>query len=288
MPATPNTGNNALAEIALWLAIAGIWIAGVGLSWNPTAPAQAMAAVFIACAFVHAASSYGLRDAAVLFLICNVITFAMENLAAFSGFPFGAYHFLVGTDLPHIGRVPIIVGPLWFGGGYFAWAVASILLDGADHRLGETSRMIALPLVAAFVMTQWDLAMDAPNATIARAWVWHQGGAMFGVPLSNYLGWLLTSWLFYLGFALYLRWSCPSATRSSPRLKAIAILFYVGAGLTYIVPWLMNEIGDAADGSGHVWRIRDIREATVLIFLFTMAFTSLLAALRLSENRNMA
>jgi len=30
-----------------------------------------------------------------------------------------------------------------------------------------------------------------------------------------------------------------------------------------------------------------IREATVLIFLFPMAFTSLLAALRPSENRNM-
>ena len=71
--------------------------------------------------------------------------------------------------------------------------------------------------------------MDAPNATIARAWVWHHGGAMFGVPLSNYLGWLLTSWLFYLGFALYLRWSRPRTMRSkSRRIKAIAILFYLG------------------------------------------------------------
>ena len=45
----------------------------------------------------------------------------------------------------------------------------------------------------------------------------------------------------------------------------------------------MKEMGDAVDGSGQVWKIHDIREATVIIFLFTMAFTSLLAMLRLSE-----
>ena len=53
-------------------------------------------------------------------------------------------------------------------------------------------------------MTQWDVVMDPPEATISKAWIWHDGGAHFGVPLSNYLGWLLTSWLFYQAFAIYL------------------------------------------------------------------------------------
>jgi len=34
--------------------------------------------------------------------------------------------------------------------------------------------------------------------------LWHDGGADFGVPLTNYLGWLLTSWMFYQVFALSL------------------------------------------------------------------------------------
>src|ERR1700749_2522954 len=46
------------------------------------------------------------------------------NLGSITGFPFGHYHFVVGADLVHVGIIPIIVGPLWFGMGYFAWIVA--------------------------------------------------------------------------------------------------------------------------------------------------------------------
>ncbi|MGA7805609.1 carotenoid biosynthesis protein [Bradyrhizobium sp.] len=271
-------------ELALWLAIAGILIAGIGFSWNPTQLAQGLAATFIACALVHAALSYSPRRALVLFVICITITFTMENLGAATGFPFGAYHFEVGAGLPSIGRIPIIVGPLWFGGGYFAWIVASILLDGADRRLDRPFNVVALPIVAAFVVTQWDLVMEAPNATIAKAWIWHQGGGVFGVPLSNYLGWLLTAWLFFTVFALYLRRSfrlAPAGRTASIKLQAVAILFYVSAGLTQFVPWMMGQTGDVADAAGYHWRIGDIREATVAILLLTMCFTALLAAFRL-------
>jgi len=180
-------------NIVLWLSIAGILAAAIGFSWNPTP----LAAIFIACAVFHAALAYGTCRASILFAMCNAIAFATENLGAATGFPFGSYHFEVGADLPHIGLIPLIVGPLWFGSGYFSWTVASILLDGADPQLDRPFNLISLPVVAAFVMTQWDLVMDAPNAAIAKVWIWHDGGGVFGVPLSNYLGWLLTSWLIF-------------------------------------------------------------------------------------------
>jgi uncharacterized membrane protein len=276
--------SRAMQEIVLWLATAGILAAGIGFSWSPTPFAQMLAAIFIGCALVHAALCYGSGCALALFAICIVITFAMENIGVSTGFPFGSYHFEVDAGLPYVGRIPIIVGPLWFGGGYFAWVVASILLDGADRHLERRFNVVALPLVAAFVMTQWDLVMDAPNATIAKVWIWHRGGGVFGVPLSNYLGWLLTSWLFFQAFAFYLRRStrvAPGAP-ASIKLQSVGILFYVSAGLTHLVPWMMGQAGDVVDGAGHDWRISDIREATVAIMLLTMGFTALLAAFRLS------
>jgi len=272
-------------QLVLWLAIASILVSGIAFSWNPTPLAQALAALFIACALAHAALYYRPKTAAALFAICLVITFLMENIGSTTGFPFGRYHFEVGAGLPHIGIIPIIVGPLWFGGGYFSWIVASILLDGADRRLDQRVNLFALPVVAAFVMTQWDLVMDPPNATIAKAWIWHDGGAMFGVPLSNYLGWFLTSWLLFLAFALYLRGRPADrpgiAAVSRAKLQAIAILFYVSAGLTHLVPWMIGDSGEAVDAAGHAWRIQDIRETTVAIMLCTMGFTATLAALRL-------
>jgi len=273
----------AMPEIVLWLATASILIAGIGFSWDPTPFAQTLVVIFIGCAFAHAAMTYGPRRALALFAICIVITFAMENIGASTGFPFGSYHFEVDAGLPSVGRIPIIVGPLWFGAGYFSWIVASILLDGADRQLERPFNVVALPIVAAFVMTQWDLVMDAPNSTIAKVWIWHDGGGVFGVPLSNYFGWLLTSWLFFQAFAFYLRRSARPAQEELPsiKLRSIAILFYVSAGLTHVVPWMMGQAGDVVDAAGHDWRVRDIREATVAILLFTMCFTALLAALRL-------
>jgi putative membrane protein len=233
-------------------------------------------------ACLHASMTYGFRHMLALFAICVVTTFAIENLGVATGFPFGHYHFEVGVDLPHIGAIPMIVGPLWFGMGYFSWRVASILLDDADRRLDRNVNLIALPIVAAFVATQWDMAMEPGAATIAKAWIWHDGGAHFGVPLSNYFGWLLTAWLFFQMFALYLRrlhgvW----AQHSETALNAVAILFYVCSGLTQIVPWMMGQSDDVTDAAGHVWKIADLREATVAILICTMLFTALLAALRL-------
>jgi uncharacterized membrane protein len=269
---------------AVWLLIAGYLLAVICFTWNPTPIAQLLAAMGIVGACLHASMTYGFRHMLALFAICVATTFAIENLGVATGFPFGHYHFEVGADLPHIGTIPVIVGPLWFGMGYFSWRLASILLDGADRRLDRNFNLIALPIVAAFVATQWDMVMEPGAATIGKAWIWHDGGAIFGVPLSNYFGWLLTAWLFFQMFALYLRGRRgPWMQDNQTALNAIAILFYLSGGLTQIVPWMMGQSGEVTDAVGHVWKIQQLREATVATMMFTMLFTALLSALRLAK-----
>jgi putative membrane protein len=188
----------------------------------------------------------------------------------------------------HVGVIPIIVGPLWFGMGYFAWIVAGILLGRTC--VNGTFEIVARPIVAAFVMAQWDVVMDPSGSTIAKAWIWHDGGGYFGVPLSNYLGWLLTGWLFYQAFAIYLgRREIAAPTIGRTRIFGlVAILFYLSSGLTYVTPWLMGLSGEITDAANHVWRVQDIRESAVIVMLFTMFFTSALAALRLAEENSRA
>src|SRR3974390_889058 len=190
-------------QLALWLLLMAYLALVIRFAWNPTPPAQALAAAGILAACLHAVLFYGWKDALALLSICLAVTFAVENIGSATGFPFGHYHFEVGPDLPHGGLIPIIVGPLWFGMGYFAWIVAGTLLGSTARPTGQFV-LFAWPILASFVMTQWVLVMDAPESTIARAWIWHDGGTHFGVPLSNYFGWLLTAWLFYQAFALYL------------------------------------------------------------------------------------
>lgn len=272
-------------EGAAWLLLAVYLALVVRYAWNPTPFAEVLAAIGIAGALAHCILTYGWKNAVVFFAICLVVTFALENFGSLTGALFGRYHFEVGAQLPHVGVIPIIVGPLWFGMGYFAWIVAATLLGGADWNPNRQLNVIVQPVVAAFVMTQWDFVMDGPASTIARAWIWHDGGADFGVPLSNFLGWLLTSWTFYQLFALYL--VSRGEVRPIGRDRAsrlAAILLYASSGLTHLTPWLMGQSGEVADATGHVWRIQDLRETTVAVMLFTMFFTSMLAALRLARD----
>src|SRR5262249_52763216 len=146
--------------------------------------------------------------------------------------------------------------------------VSSLLLSGAT--MSQQSSLTQSARSVRQVLTAY-----TPNATIAKAWIWHGGGGVFGVPLSNYVGWLLTSWLIFQAFALYLRRNgLRPDSRISLKLPATGILFYVGGGLTHLVPWMMGQTGEAVDARGYGWQVHDIRESTVAILLLTMVFTA--------------
>ena len=255
-------------------------LAVVALAGQPSPAAQVLGVGAIVIAVVHGVRVFGWSGILLFLAICLAVTFAMENLSIITGFPFGHYHFEVAPALPHIGAVPIIVGLLYFAMGYFSWMIASLLLDEADLHLNRPFNVVALPIIAAFVIVQWDVVMDPPNATLHRAWVWHDGGGYFGVPLSNYAGWYLTVWLFYQVFALIVHFR-PSLVR--PRSHGswvLPILLYLAVALSNAVPYLVGHDGGVVDAAGHGWRTQDLRETTTVVMLFTMLSTSALALLR--------
>ena len=270
----------------LWLRRAGqisfitFLVAIVVLTGKPSPMAQVLAIGGTVTAFAHGGRMYGWSGILLFLVICLVVTFAIENLSVATGFPFGHYHFEVAAELPHIGAVPIIVGPLYFAMGYFSWMIASLLLDDAALHLNRPFNVVALPLIAAFVMVQWDVVMDPPNATLYRAWIWHDGGGYFGVPLSNYAGWYLTVWLFYQAFALAVYFQPSLVRRRSHDSSLPPILLYLAVALSNAVPYLIGRDGEVIDASGHAWRTQDLREATMVVMLFTMLFTSVLALAR--------
>jgi putative membrane protein len=252
----------------------------VATGGTPSPIAQGLAFVAAGIAFAHGVRTYGWRGISVFLTICLTVTFAAENLSIATGFPFGRYHFEVAADLPHIGAVPIIVGLLYFTMGYFSWMVAGLLLGDANLHLDRPFNVIALPIIAAFVVVQWDVVMDPRNATVYRAWIWHDGGAYFGVPASNYAGWFLTVWLFYQAFGL-LVYFWPRLVRPQSHGSRLApVLIYLAVALSNAGPYLAGQNGEVVDAAGHSWRVQDLHETTTVVMLFTMLFTSVLALLR--------
>jgi len=232
-------------------------------------------------ALLHGAIRYRLRGILTFIAICVVVGNASENLSILTGFPFGHYCF---TDLmgPSIFNVPILLGLAYVGMGYLSWTLGRLILGETRGRLAG-SRVLAVPLAASFIMVAWDLAMDPVWSTVMHAWTWRQGGAYFGVPVSNFLGWYLTVYLIYQLFAFYLTrraTGCDSLPLSHWRM---AILFYgvSAAGNLVIVPRAAGAL--VSDPTGAQWRVSGIVAASALTSIFVMGAFTLLAWVRLGD-----
>jgi uncharacterized membrane protein len=238
--------------------------------------------VFSALAFalVDGARHYGLRSILVFATFCTVIGNIVENMGVVTGFPFGPYYFveLMGPKLLH---VPILLGLAYIGMAYVAWNVASLILSGS-HTSTTRLHFLALPALASIIMTAWDLAQDPVWATVLHGWIWRYGGAWFGVPLSNYLGWLVTVFSIYALFALYLRFRSPHfiAPQGIPASRS-AVLFYAlcaSCNILQILPRPNSAL--VADPTGKLWRVADITHASALVSVFVMGSFVVLALFR--------
>ena len=146
------------------------------------------------------------------------------------------------------------------------------------------SRLLTMPLFASFVMVPWDLSMDPIWSTCVRAWIWLDGGAYFGVPLSNFFGWYLAVYVFYQLFALYLRGRATSSDSLPRRHRYLAVLFYgvsAAGNLLLLIPQTGPSV--VLDPAGTPWRISDIAGACALNSIFTMGAFALLAWVRLTD-----
>lgn len=228
-------------------------------------------------AAIHGRRIYGVRGILVFFALCLGVGSFCESLSLRTGFPFGNYYFTAVMG-PKIFSLPILLALAYVGVGYLAWIVATLMVGA---RQGSRAALLAVPLVAALAMCAWDLAMDPVWVNIDRAWVWRDGGAWFGVPLTNYFGWFLTTWVFYQAFAFWLRGRRSVRSVSRGWLRK-AVLFYgmVAAGNLLLafpsaVPASFPKW--TFDAMGRRWLTADLNGACILISLFVMAPFALLA-----------
>jgi putative membrane protein len=116
-----------------------------------------------------------------------------------------------------------------------------------------------LPLVAAFIMVAWDFANDPVWANINRLWVWQHGGAYFGVPVTNFLGWYFVVYLIYQSFAIYLRGRIPVANPLPSGYWHWAVIFYAlsaAGNIIIVIPKPTPAL--VSDATGMSWNVSTI------------------------------
>ena len=161
----------------------------------------------------------GPRRATLSLLAISILAYAIEAIGVTTGLPYGTFYYgdalgprLVGI-VPYL--LPLSYAPLVVGAVAVAWG----------------TRLRLLHVVHATLLLVWMDAVLDPGAASLGFWVWPQGGVYYGVPLSNYVGWLLSG---TLATALLLatgRWSetprpdlLDSATIATSFWTGVAIL----------------------------------------------------------------
>jgi uncharacterized membrane protein len=240
-------------------------------------------------ALIHGALVYRLRGILVFTAISLVVGNVVENIGVLTGFPFGHYYFTAGMG-PKLFLVPILMGPAYVGMGYVSWTLGCLMVAGPRGSTtkwgpGSGLRVVTVPLAASFAMVAWNLTMDPALSTVGHYWIWKQGGAYFGVPVTNFLGWFFTNYIIYQLFALYLRRRASSlAAHPLPALHWYSVLFYAlmaaGAVLRAIPA---SGPAVVADATGAHWKVSDINGACALAAVFIMGPFVLLAWARLAE-----
>lgn len=180
-----------------------------------------LAAILQAAAvFSIVVRQWGWQRSAQAVAIVAVLTWGAEFIGHRTGLPFGEYHY---TDLlqPQIGGVPLLIPLAWFMLLPPSWVMAQLIVGkggGVLHRLGFI-------LVSAAALTAWDLFLD-PQMVGWNFWVWENPSGYFGIPWSNYFGWLLVA-------------SLVTAAVNPAELKPMPL------ALVYGIVWFLQTIGQA-------------------------------------------
>lgn len=166
----------------------------------------------------------GGRRAAVALLALAAFAFAIESTGTATGFPYGEFYYgeALGPKLfglsPYI--LPVSYVPLVVG------AVAAAYPTVKDWPDSAFARRFPWILGSTLLLVLMDGVLD-PSAAALGFWVWPGGGLYYGVPVSNYLGWLLSG---LLAASLLIRLGRWSASPPPGLLDSaiIAMAFWAG------------------------------------------------------------
>ena len=255
---------------------------GMLKEWSPALVAGAM----IAFLLVHGRRTYSGRQLLSFVVLVFLIGWFFETVSLMTGFPVGNYHY---TELmaPFLGHVPVSVMPAYCVMGYASWSMARLLLARTEWS-GDNVLRFGVPVLAATLMVVWDLSMDPLRATVEGRWVWSGGGAHYGVPLENYIGWAFVTWIMFQSFALVVTGRHEPPARKVPRSAhrylwlSVPLIWAAFAG-EYLLNPLVSDRTDFVMIDGALVPVAEIFASVAFLTATTMlplALLGVFAAMR--------
>lgn len=192
------TGNLVLVLFSLTgTAVLRTGLPGPPADYEPLASVVAQASLLsgVTAALLLTSASQGYGRALGLLAVATLAGGISEWLSLTTGVPFGRYSYtgLLGPRL--WGELPLLIPLAWF----------SVCATGLLLAQQLAARPAAVVIWAALLVTLHDLVLDPAMTTGFAAWRWHDDGAYYGVPLTNFAAWFAVSTLILCVFTLVFR-----------------------------------------------------------------------------------
>lgn len=186
--------------------------------------------VFALPSYLAAVKSLGKKRGLLLLAALGLYALTIESLAIHTGFPYGNFTYTDVLGNKIFGLTPWTV----------AFAYPPILLLTYWYARQRHTDDFKIWFSAAFGAMLIDLVLD-PAAVRLGFWYWDKPGFFYGVPLVNFLGWLLSG---FLG-AVLLHHLWGQKTRPTPHLaySGLAILWFWSAANLWLEQWLPALLG---------------------------------------------
>lgn len=175
--------------ISLWvLTMISLPIINWTYGWEATVKAIHAGVVIQVSAVVAVLwKSWGTAKTVQVSALVFLLGWAAEAVGSHTGYPFGDYAYTEALQPQFLG-VPLLIPLAWMMMLPPAWGVASAISSWFEQRW----KTVAFIILSAAAMTAWDLFLD-PQMVAWGLWAWTSPAGYFGIPWSNYLGWLLVS-----------------------------------------------------------------------------------------------
>ena len=191
-----NKYSGLLAILSFIFILAGLIISNI--SYGSTFLILHLADILIFIAVIlDAIKTLDIGDTIKFFVLSFTIGLIMELSGVLYGIPFGEYHYTKVIGLKIFGLVPLAIPLNWFLITYIAFKMTNGLIG---YSMSEFSilNLIALAILDGLIATSWDLIIDPVMVHIIRAWVWETSGGIYGIPISNFVGWFIVSFIITL------------------------------------------------------------------------------------------
>jgi putative membrane protein len=275
--------DSALMRLRLCWIFAALWLLFFLWSAVPAGPDSGGVAFGLLALFsvlfvvTHASLSNGWRGFGIFSAFAVAVSFVLEASSVATGFPFGFYvHNAAGFKL--LG-VPPLVAVSYAILGWPAWTLARLLVRQHPCDAGGLNRFTT-PLVASFILTAYDYTFDPIVSTVLGGVTYRSPSGYFGVPLTNFLGWMFTGWVFFQLFALVESRFPPSrAAVTKASYWLLPCLLWAVSAVQYPIKFASAPAGSVTV-AGRTFVTADVYESAVVAALLTVVFTAVTAAFR--------